>query len=205
MSKTGWKTQDIMQLDYYALLDFDVVQLRKMTQRISDYANKRISALEKADLSMFSAAYGVLELGKKKKRKGRFGVRGIADLDSKQQRMAYIREIQRAQSFIEDKTSKVEETRKVKAQFEERFGRISSTSYDRLWKVYDEIRDRGFYQNVTSYVAIPLLKQVVSRGGKYDFDKRVEAAENALRKANEEEEYLRNTRTKDVFDYGSNR
>lgn len=205
MSRTGWKTQDILQLGFYDLLSFNVVQLRSMTQRISDYSNKRISALEKEGLSTFSAAYGVLGLGKKDNRKGRFGVKGISKLSPKQQRMAYIKEIQRAQSFINDPTSQVKETRKVKAQFEDRFGRISDKQYDRLWKVYDEIRNRGYYQNVKSDVAIPILKQVVSKGGRYNFEKRLEAAENALRKANEEEEYLRNTRTKDVFDYGSNR
>lgn len=206
MSKTGWKTQDILQLGFQDLLHFDNAQLRAMTQRISDYANKRITKLEKADVSKFSSAYGALQQGRTKSgKKGRFGVAGIKDRTPKQQRMAYIQEIMRAQSFIESPTSKVKETQKVKEQFTEKYGNISDKNYDRLWAVYDELRKRGHYQNVVSGVAIPLIKQVVSKGGKFNFEKRLERAEDALRKASEEEEYLINSRSKDVFDYGSNR
>nr|DAV03497.1 MAG TPA: hypothetical protein [Caudoviricetes sp.] len=207
MAKTGWKTQDIMQLDYSALLTFDVSQLRQMTIRISDYANKRIAKLEKAGMKEFSPAHGVLKKGKKKgKKKGRFGVRGIAKVnDERKQRMMYINEIQRAQSFIEAPTSTVKGAKEVRKQFEKEHGEISAKDYDRLWKLYDEIRDRGFYQNVKSDVAVPIIKQVVEQNRKSAFKKRLEIAEDALRRVNEEEELMRNSRSKDVFDYGSNR
>lgn len=207
MSKTGWRTQDIMQLDYESLLNFSVPQLRNMTIRISDYANKRIAKLEKAGMKEFSPAHGVLEKGKKKgKKKGRFGVRGIAKVnDERKQRMMYINEIQRAQSFIEAPTSTVKGAKEVRKQFEKEYGDISAKDYDRLWKLYDEIRDRGFYQNVTSVIAVPLIKQVVEQNRKGSFKKRLEIAEDALRRVSEEEELMINSRSKDVFDYGSNR
>lgn len=165
MSRTGWRTEDIMQLGYNDLLHLDVSQLRKATQRISDYANKRIAKLEKTGTAQYSEAYKALDYGAKKygSKKGRFGVRGISKGTPKQQRIDYIREIMRAQTFIKSPSSKPEGAKKLAEWFETKFGTVTNQEYDEVWELVDWMRSKTDYGNYTKsdryiQIAVDVIK-----------------------------------------------
>lgn len=151
MSRTGWRTEDIMQMGYQDLLRLDVSQLRKATQRISDYANKRIAKLEKTGTAQYSEAYKALNYGAKKygSKKGRFGVKGISKGTPKQQRVDYIREIMRAQTFVKSPSSKPDGAKKQAEWFETKFGAVTSQEYDKVWELVDWMRSKTDYGNYT--------------------------------------------------------
>lgn len=141
---TGWKTADIMDLGYNDLLKFGTGELERIATRIQNYANKRITALEKSGMTEFSEAYNALGVGKKGVNKGRITLKGLKkEPDKKRQRMGYIREIMRAQQFVSNKTSTLKGVQEVKEQIEKRAGTtVTAEQYRQLWELVDALRKR---------------------------------------------------------------
>lgn len=141
---TGWKTADIMELSFNDLLKFGTGELERIATRIQNYANKRITALEKAGMTEFSEAYSALGVGKKGLNKGRITLKGLKnEQNKKRQRMGYIREIMRAQQFVGNKTSTIKGAQEVKEQIEQKFGAsVTADKYKQLWELVDALRKR---------------------------------------------------------------
>lgn len=185
------KASDITGLTYQELLNYPTAELHDMLATVSKAANQRITRLEKAGVASYSPAYSALSQGRTSSgKKGRFGVGNISKESSgKKQRMKYIQEIMRANSFMKAESSQVKRSKELKNKFDAQFGDTTRKQRERAFAVKDKLEQRGYFQSsIGSPVVLKTIISIVKNTRVRSIDKLVDMAEETLRPIYEEQQ-----------------
>lgn len=185
------KASDITGLTYQELLNYPTAELHDMLATVSKAANQRITRLEKAGVASYSPAYSALSQGRTASgKKGRFGVGKIAKEETgKKQRMKYIQEIMRANSFMQSESSQVKRSKELKRDFDAQFGETTRKQRERAFAVKDKLEQMGHFQSsVGSLTTLQVIIDIVKNTRVRSVDKLVDMAEEALRPIYEEQQ-----------------
>lgn len=185
------KASHITGLTYQELLNYPTAELHDMLATVSKAANQRITRLEKAGVASYSPAYSALSQGRTASgKKGRFGVGNISKESSgKKQRMKYIQEIMRANSFMQAESSQVKRSKELKSKFDKQFGDTTRKQRERAFAVKDKLEQRGYFQSsIGSPIVLKTIINIVKNTRVRSIDKLVDMAEDALRPIYEEQQ-----------------
>lgn len=186
------KLKDIQSYTYSDLQHMSMSELRRVASAAAQYANTRLTNLEKAGIAetspAYQAVYGEYKNKRKKAKKSKKWRNGKFSTQNLKTRNQIMQELTRARLFLDDKTSTVTGARKLQSNVEKRLqiGAISQAGQTKIWRAYNRIiKERGsaWY----SLLGSTRVQQIVA--GVYNSNKRMgvnqlyEAASKAVEQA----------------------